>query len=133
MTTLPPYALARPAFPFPALAAYAGRGTLGHAREVGLALFMVARLARGVLPGAELPAAVRASRAAAARPWLAGLALPAASRVPLARAVDATGGDDPSAAAAALRQLVATLGARLDPAAATELDTLAAALAGGRA
>jgi hypothetical protein len=129
VTTPPAYTLARPSFPFPALAAFAGEGTLGRAREVGLALFMVARLARGMLPAAELPAPVRAARAAAARSWLASLALPAAGRVPLARAVDATGGEDRAAVAAALRHLLATVGARLDAAAAAELQLLAAALA----
>jgi hypothetical protein len=132
VTTPPPYTLARPAFPFPALAAFAGQATLGRAREVGIALFMVARLAAGARPPAALPATARATRAAAARAWLAGLALPATSRVPFARAVDATAGDDPHAVAAALRAVRAVVESRLDGAAAAEIAVLAATLDGGR-
>jgi hypothetical protein len=99
---------------------------------VGLALFMVARLAAGARPPAALPAAARATRAAAARAWLAGLALPAPSRVPFARAVDATAGDDSSALAAALRHLLAVVESRLDGAAAAEIAQLAATFDGER-
>jgi hypothetical protein len=133
VTSTAPYALARPTFPVPALAAFAGQATLGRAREVGLALFMVARLAQGARPGVGLPLAVRGARAAAAKSWLAGLALPAATRVPFARAVDATAGDDAAAVAGALRHLLAAVEARLDPAASAELHALAAALTEGPA
>jgi hypothetical protein len=52
--------------------------------------------------------------------------------VPFARAVDATAGDDPSALAAALRQLLAVVESRLDGAAAAEIAQLAATLDGER-
>ena len=131
MTTL--YTLTQPSFPFPALAAFAGQATLGRAREVGLALFMVARLARAARPGESFPLAVRAARATAARSWLAGLALPAASRVAFVRAVDATGADDPAALAGALRSLLAAVESGIDLAAAGELHALVAAIGEARA
>jgi hypothetical protein len=125
--TTPPYPLAQPAFDHPALAACAGDAALGGAREVALAAFMTARLATGAPPHGALPLPVRAKRAAAAKLWLAALALPAASRVPFARAADATAGDDACALAAALRAVLAAVEPRLDGAAAAELRALAAA------
>ena len=43
-----PYSLESLAFPFPALAALAGRLPLGGGREVALAAMLVARLAHGL-------------------------------------------------------------------------------------
>src|SRR5687768_947861 len=100
---LPPYSLAPNRFPCRALAARAGRAALGGEREVALACWVGARLALALLPPAAVPATLREARAAAARGWLANLALPAATRVPLSRLVDASGGDSPAGAAAAIR------------------------------
>lgn len=124
-----PYALETLRFPFPALAALAGRLPLGGGREVALASLLVARLAQGVAAGESLPAAERASRAAGAKVWLASLALPATTRVPFARCVESTTGT-PSQVAGTLRSLVAAAGAHLDGPSVQELERLARQLAG---
>jgi hypothetical protein len=97
---LPPYAVPPVHFPFRALAARAGRAPLGGEREVALAALMVARLARDAVGENELPIALRAERAAAARAWLASLALPARARSPLTRLLEASAGDVTTLAAA---------------------------------
>lgn len=124
-----PFALEPLRFPFPALAALAGRLPLGGGREVALAALMTARLAQGVAPGEALPLADRASRAAAAKVWLASLALPASTRVPFARCIDATSGTSLQVSGA-LRNLVAATGAHLDGPSVQELERLARQLAG---
>jgi hypothetical protein len=124
----PPFALAQPVFPFPALAQLAGRAPLGGAREVALAAFVAARLAAGLLPPHALEPDVRAGRATAARPWLATLALPAALRVPFARLVDATGQPDAAAVVTALERVQAGIAEQLDAASRAELDELAQSL-----
>lgn len=124
MSTLqPPYALAPTQFPFPALAALAGRLPLGGGREVALAVLTVARLAVVLLPPDALPAEERQARAQGARVWLASLALPAPLRVPLARSIDASAaGAGPMATA--LRGLAAAAAGYLDGGAALEVDRL---------
>lgn len=124
----PPFALAQPAFLFPALAQLAGRAPLGGAREVALAAFVAARLAAGLLPPHALEIDVRAGRAIAARPWLATLALPATLRIPFARLVDASGQSDADAVVVALERVQAGIAEYLDAAARAELDELAQAL-----
>ena len=124
-----PFALETLRFPFPALAALAGRLPLGGGREVALASLLAARLALSVSTGESLPPADRASRAAAAKVWLASLALPATTRVPFARCVESTTGT-PLQVAGALRSLVAAAGAHLDGPSVQELEKLARQLAG---
>lgn len=124
-----PYALEPLRFPFPALAALAGRLPLGGGREVALAALLTARLAQGVAAGDPLPPGDRAARAAATKVWLASLALPATTRVPFARCVEATTGT-PLQMAGALRALVAAAGAHLDGPSVQELEKLARQLAG---
>lgn len=124
-----PYALEPLRFPFPALAALAGRLPLGGGREVALAALLTARLAQGVTTGAGLSPTERAARAAGAKVWLASLALPATTRVPFVRCVDATTGT-PGQLAGALRSLVAAAGAHLDGPSVQELDRLARQLSG---
>jgi hypothetical protein len=124
----PPYALAQPAFLFPALAQLAGRAPLGGAREVALAAFVAARLAAALLPPHALELDVRAGRAIAARPWLATLTLPATLRVPFARLVDATGQADAGLVATALERVQAGIAEHLDAPSRTELEQLARAL-----
>lgn len=126
--TPPPFALATPAFLFPALAQLAGRAPLGGAREVALACFVTARLAAGVLPPRELSAEVRRTRAASARSWLAALSLPAALRVPFARLADASGQDEREPIIAALERVAAGANEHLDAPARAELEALARAL-----
>lgn len=131
--SLPPYALPTHAFRFPALAALAGRAQLGGEREVALACLMAARLAAGALPDAALGHAGRAARAAGARAWFAAMTLPAAVRVPCARLVDASAGEDRGALARALDGVTAVTAPHLDPGALSELTELAAALASAAA
>ena len=56
----PPYALDAPAFPFPALAALAGRAPLGGQRETVLACFVAARLVRDSVGPEAIPPSLRA-------------------------------------------------------------------------
>jgi hypothetical protein len=125
-----PFSLEPLRFPFPALAALAGRLPLGGGREVALAALMTARLAQGVTGADGLATADRVSRAAAAKVWLASLALPAATRVPFARCVDSTTGTALQVGGA-LRSLAAAAGPHLDGAAVQELERLARQLGGG--
>jgi hypothetical protein len=124
-----PFALDTLRFPFPALAALAGRLPLGGGREVALASLMTARLAQGVVTGDALHPAERVSRATAAKVWLASLALPAATRVPFARCVDATTGTA-TQVAGAMRSLLAATGSHLDGPSVQELERLTRQLAG---
>jgi len=125
-----PYALEPLRFPFPALAALAGRLPLGGGREVALAALLTARLAHGAVAGDALHPGDRATRASAAKVWLASLALPATTRVPFARCVEATTGT-PLQVAGALRSLVAAASTHLDGPSIQELEKLARLLAGG--
>jgi hypothetical protein len=126
-----PYGLEPLAFPYPALAALAGRLPHGGGREVALAALMAARLSHNLQSSAQMPAADRTSRATAAKVWLASLALPANTRVPFARCIDATT-STPLQVAGALRSLVAVTGGHLDGASVQELERLARQLAGSR-
>lgn len=125
-----PYSLEPLRFPFPALAALAGRLPLGGGREVALAALLTARLAQSVAADGALSPADRAARASGAKVWLASLALPATTRVPFVRCVDATS-STPVQVAGALRSLVAAAGAHLDGPSVQELEKLARHLAGG--
>jgi hypothetical protein len=120
----PPYSLRSLAFPFPALAALAGRLPLGGGREVALASLTAARLANAMLEPDPLPVAERTTRAAAARVWLASLALPPVTRAPFTRCFDSTVGSA-IGAASAIRSLLAVASGHLDLASGQELDRLA--------
>jgi hypothetical protein len=117
----PPYALATPRFRFRALAALAGRSSLGGDREVVLAMLLAGRLVIGALPPRPLPQGVRATRASGARAWLAALALPAAFRQSLARLIDATASVDPAALEPTWRAVVEMSSPHLDAHAIAEL------------
>jgi hypothetical protein len=120
---------AAPRFPFPALAALAGRVPIGRGREVALACLMGARLASGALPPLPLPLDMRGERARAALGWLASLTLPAKLRAPLGRLYDATARPPGAELAAAVRAVTEAAAAHLDAAARGELERLAAAAA----
>jgi hypothetical protein len=125
MNALPPYALPPPLFRFRALAAQAGRATLGGTRELLLAALMVARLADGVVGHYTLAASLRRARAAAARTWLATLTLPPAARAVMSRVVDATGSDDIGALYDAWESMLTFITPVLDMPARTELRRVA--------
>ena len=129
----PPFALATPQFLCPALAQLAGRAPLGGGREVVLACFVGTRLAATLLPEHALPAATRLARAGATRTWLATLSLPAALRIPCARLVDASAGDDAEVLAAALERVTSLAAEQLDQPARAEMESLARAIRGMRA
>ncbi len=117
-----PYSLEPLGFPFPALAARAGRLPLGGGREAALAALMVAHLADSMR--SDLAQPERAARISQAKIWLASLALPGTTRAPLTRCVDATAGTA-SQVATALRSVVAATSSYLDGAAVQELEQLA--------
>lgn len=125
-----PYALAPTPFPFPALAALAGRTTLGGPREVALACLVAARLASGVR-APSLPADERATRATGARSWLGALAVPAAVRTAVLKVAEATAGDSPEAVATALGKVMEVTAGQVDGGARLELQRLAASLTPG--
>jgi len=126
----PPYALASTPFPFPGLAAYAGKAVLGGDREVALACFVVARLAGSLLPPHALPTELRQKRAVACRSWLASQAIPPAVRGDLLAAAESTASAERSVISAALRALRGHASKHLDNASSQELDLLAAKLGG---
>jgi hypothetical protein len=119
-----PFGLEPIAFPFPALAALAGRLPLGGGREVALAALTCARLASGAAGSDPLAPPDRAARATAAKVWLASVALPTPIRVPFARCIDATAGSS-SSIAASLRALIAAATNYLDGSSIEELERLA--------
>jgi hypothetical protein len=101
---------------------------MGGPREVALATYLVARLAQDAVGTDSLPQPLRAERAVAARNWLSSLMpLPTALRVPLARAVDASG-QETAAIAAAVRAVIDVTASYLDSGARSEVAQLAAAL-----
>ena len=126
----PPYALAQNAFPFPGLAAYAGKAALGGDREVALACFVVARLAGSLLPPYALPTELREKRAAACRSWLASQAIPPTVRSDLMAAAESTASAERPAISSAIRSLRAHAAKHLDGPSAQELDSLATRLGG---
>jgi len=126
-----PYGLEPLTFPYPALAALAGRLPHGGGREVALAALMAARLSHQLQTPATTPPVDRTARASAAKVWLASLALPANTRVPFARCIEATT-TTPLQVAGALRSLVAVTSGHLDGASVQELERLARQLAGSR-
>jgi hypothetical protein len=126
----PPYALASTSFRFAALASLAGRAPLGGRREVALAVYVAARLAHDALPDRCISSDARKERASGARHWISMLALPAPSvRASLTNLIDASTGA-PRDTLDALANVIAVTAQYLEPAARSELDHLAAALAG---
>src|SRR6185436_9400304 len=98
-------------------------------REVVLATYLAARLAREALPDGALTQPLRAERAASARSWLSTVALPAPIRPALARLVDASAGERRTVAEA-VRGVLDAAAALLDTRSRSELDHLAEALEG---
>lgn len=131
MPPTPPYSPAPAHFRFRALALNAGRAPLGGPREVGLACFVGARLAAGLLPPLRLSDEDRVARTSAARLWLASLALPPSLRTPFTKLMDATRAAEASARGATAAALVTVTDAAasyLDGPSQAELRALAALL-----
>ena len=128
ITAAPPFSLDTPAFRFRALAALAGRASLGGEREMALATLMAARLAEGMLPESALSPMARQSRAAGARVWLSAMTLPASTRIPLARVVEASEGESRASVAEALAAFAGVANTMLDPGSRAEITELLGAL-----
>ena len=124
----PPYALAPIAFRFPALASLSGRAPLGGDREIVLATYLAARLAHDALADSGITQPLRTERANHAKSWLSTLSLPASIRPALLGLVEASAGDA-NDIEPALRVVIAATSSRLDQAARSELDQLAATFA----
>jgi hypothetical protein len=128
--TLPPYALAAPAFRFRNLAALAGRAPIGGAREVALACFVAARLVNDCCdPMLDLDEDARAARCLGAKGWLGTIAIPGPVRTPVAKLAEASANGHPEAMAPLVIALAKAADGFLDPAARAELAALATRLA----
>ena len=123
-----PYALEPTAFPFPALAALAGRAPLGGPREVALGCFVVARIvSRAAVDG--LSAEQRRERVQGVKHWLGAAALAVPVKQVLMRAADASVADEREGLKSALDSVMTVTANQLDPAARLELGRLAQAVA----
>lgn len=124
---LPPFALASPAFRFPALAALVGRLPPGGGREIALAVLLAVRLADGATGAHRFSPASRDARALSAARWLAVACPDARVRASCERVVAASAMVAPGAEMVAAITAVATAaGAYLDRDTRAELVGLAA-------
>ena len=126
-----PYALEPTRFPFPGLAAMAGRASLGGPREIALACLLVGRIVldNGSKTLALTPEQKRA-RALGARHWLGATAVPNPVRTALVRLAEVSASDDAEGVRAALDSVMTVTANQLDSAARLELGRLAQAVAG---
>lgn len=122
MQPAPPYALATPRIRFASLAIRAAHTPLGGGREALWALWVLARLGAGCLPGV-LPPSIRIARAQAARSWLSALALGTTVRPLVLRAAEHAAGE-PADLRAALESVIQVTAPHLDRATAGELQAL---------
>ena len=125
---LPPYALEPTAFPFPALAAMAGRAALGGPRESALACFLVARLVGEFASGDRLPPDQQRTRVQGVKHWLGAVAVPAPLKAALTKLAESTVSGDREVAKSALDSVIAVTANQLDPGARLELSRLAQAI-----
>jgi hypothetical protein len=125
---LPPYALRPAEFRFRALAALAGRLTLGGDREIILAVLVAARLVVGTIGHTPLADHVRRHRAQGARTWFTTLALPAGARAACVRLADASAGMDRDAIASAFDAVLDSASGIFDGSSRAELQELARSL-----
>ena len=125
----PRFSLAIPRFRFRALAACAGRGSLGGDREVAMACLVGARLASSMLPPYSIAPADSKSRSAATKQWLSSLSLPTAIRTALTHLADTVSSGDRAAAGEALSKLTGAAAHQIDEASAGELRSLVSDLA----
>ena len=121
-----PYALEPTAFPFPAMAAYSGRASMGGPREIALACLVVGRLVLEAASGASgLSEEHRRVRAQGARSWLGSATIPGPLRASLAKLADASVAADHSALKLALDSVMTVTANHLDSGARLELARLA--------
>jgi hypothetical protein len=125
----PRFSLATPRFRFRALAACAGRASLGGDREVAMACLVGARMASSMLAPYSIPLTDSKSRSAAAKQWLASLSLPPEIRTALGHLADTVSSGDRTAAGDALSALVGAAAKQIDEPSASELRALIADLA----
>jgi hypothetical protein len=125
----PRFSLATPRFRFRALAACAGRASLGGDREVAMACLVGARMASAMLAPYSIPLTDSKSRSAAVKQWLASLSLPLAIRTALGHLADTVSSGDRTAAGDALLALVVAAAQQIDEPSASELRALIADLA----
>ena len=118
-------------FRFRALAAVAGRLSLGGPREIALASLMAARLARDAIAPTELLIATRRARTTAAKAWYSAMTLPSAVRAVVLRVVQASEQGNVSELRAALDELMTHVATTCDGASRAELKRLLADLGGG--
>jgi hypothetical protein len=125
---LPPYALTRSTFAFPALAAQVGRAGLGGPREAALASLIVARLCISLLPPYDISFEDAAARSTQAKNWLCGLTLGVGLKNILTSVIDATGKIDHGAIAEGLDKLLGSPSTGFDSGAREEIEKLAASM-----
>ncbi len=125
----PRFSLATPRFRFRALAACAGRASLGGGREVAMACLVGARMASAMLPPYSIPLTDSKSRSAAAKQWLASLSLPPTIRTALGHLADTVASGNRTDAAEALSKLLGAAVQKVDEASVSELRALIADLA----
>ena len=125
-----PYALEPTPFPFPHLAAMAGRAGMGGPREIAVACLVAAHLVReSCCAGSSLSDDQRQSRAQGARQWLASAAVPPGVRAALVKLADATAGSSPGPVKGALDSVIAVTANQLEQGARLELARLAQLIA----
>jgi hypothetical protein len=124
----PRYALVTPRFRFRALAACAGRASIGGDREIAMACLVGGRLASALLPPYSIATADLKARSTAAKHWLSSLSLPAPVRSALTHLADAVAVGNRNTSAGALSHLVTVAQRSIDEASASELIAVAAAL-----
>ena len=127
----PRYALATPRFRFRALAACAGRASLGGDREIALACLVAGRLASALLPPYTIAAADTRARSTAAKHWLSSLSLPTPVRSALTHLADAVASGNQKAAGSALTHLVSVAQRSIDEASSSELAAVTTGLESG--
>ena len=124
----PRYALVTPRFRFRALAACAGRASIGGDREIAMACLVGGRLASALLPPYSIATADLKARSTAAKHWLSSLSLPAPVRSALTHLADAVAVGNRKTASTALSHLVMVAQRSIDEASASELIGVARGL-----
>lgn len=124
----PPYSLEPITFRFAALAAAAGRATLGGARESVLTAFIIARLADDTLRCTALHGQDRKARVEATRSWVGSMALPNDVRTAAVAAISAVDETGPMPVSA-LRRVISVTAKYMDAAARADLERLSDSLA----